>query len=239
MKSTKLKVILGLLLGSAILGWSSTTRAFEGTKKVVQQVEAGNCQGSTELTYRSQQLRSPDGNSVAYYNATIRRVGQRGDRQFGSYCNPVGRETPVIEMVVESGAGTRRISSDPADEAYVISNPISFSPDSRYIVLEHDGVFDGGEIVTFYGILDSQNGYRLSSVSPCPSSFAFYQGFVSASEILFLCDGRFRSWEVFNLQRGSTRGVSQQYVNSAGKPQSYGTVVSEFTVVKKQVFPPR
>ena len=242
MKPTRLKVILGIMLGSAILGWGSAMRA-EDAREIVQQVEAGNCQGSTELTYRSQQLRSPDGSSVAYYNATIRRVGQRGDRQTGSYCQPLmGRETPVIEMVVESGTDTRRISSDPTDGAYVISNPISFSPDSRYIVVEAEGAFDGGDGVTFYGILDSQDGYRRLSVSPCSNAFyGVYEGFVSASEILFSCStGRGNSsWEVVDLRRGSTRGVSQQYVNSAGKPQSYGTVVSELTVVKKKVFPPR
>lgn len=242
MKSIKPKVILGLLLGSAILGWGIATRA-EDAKEIAQQVEEGNCQGSTELTYRSQKLRSPDGNSVAYYNATIRRVGRRGDRQNGSYCLPArGRETPVKELVVESGTDTRRISSDPIDGAYVISNPISFSPDSRYIVVERDMAGDGGDGASAYDILDSQNGYRRLSVSPCRNAFyGVYEGFVSASEIIFLCTlGRgSSSWEVVDLRRGSTRGVSEQYVSSAGKPQSYGTVVSELTVVKKQVFPPR
>ncbi|NER32838.1 MAG: hypothetical protein F6J93_01955 [Oscillatoria sp. SIO1A7] len=241
-ESTKLKVVLGILLGGAILGWGSAMRA-EDAKEIFQQVEAGNCQGSTEVTYRSQQLRSPDGNSLAYYNATLRRVGRRGDRQGGSYCQPLmGRETPVRELVVESGTNTRRISLDPTNDAYVISNPISFSPDSRYIVIERDMAGNGGAGATIYNVLDSQNGYRRLSVSPCRNAFyGVYKGFVSASEILFSCTlGRgSSSWEVVDLRRGSTREVSQQYVNSAGKPQSYGTVVSELTVVKKQVFPRR
>jgi len=242
MKPIKATVIFWAVFSSLILGLTNAVEA-DSTIDVIQQVESENCQGSTELTYQSPILKAPDRDLFIYYQAILRRVGRRGDRQGGSYCSPpVGRETPVLEMFVENGTSVSRIPLEPFDHTYLIAKPISFSPDGRYIVVEYLMAYDGGDVQPHYKFLDSQNGYRDIGFNIC-NGFApngtSYQGFISPSEILFSCSSRsIKAFWIVNLEQRSSYQVSSLPA-SASTPQSYGTVTAELSVLKKQVFPRR
>ena len=94
----------------------------------IRTVENDNCQGSTEVVYHSQKLTSPDGNSSVYFDAILRRIGQRGDEWDNGYCYPTrNRQTPFRKLVIESSAQTKSITFKPANGWDTVMNPISFS----------------------------------------------------------------------------------------------------------------
>jgi len=207
-------------------------------KDLIRELEGGNCEGSTEVTYRSQQLTSPNSKTSVYFEVILRRIGKSGDYSDGSYCYPLySRQTPKSKMVVEEPTSLRNLELEPEDEAYVVMKPISFSPDGRYVVIREDYAWNGGDGETANRILDTNNDYQALPLYPCQEHYGGgeYEGFISPSEILFSCY-ELESWEVVDLKQNSIRRVSSKPVVPE-EAQLYGSVTSEFAIVKKQLFP--
>jgi hypothetical protein len=204
----------------------------------IREVQVGNCQGTNEVRYHSQKLRSPDGKKTVYYDGILRRIGKRGDRLDGGGCFPLGSyQTPKTDLSIESSTGTKRIGSSP-EGGFIVMEPRSFSTDGRYLVVSVDIGHEGGDGESHVLLLDSQNRYQPLSIDICNGHiYQQYKGFISASELIIECVEA-DEYQVVNLNRRAIRKVSQQFVNSANL-QSYGTVLAPLTIVKKQTFPRR
>jgi len=205
----------------------------------ILEVEKDNCQGTTEVNYRSQKLTSPDGETTVYYEGVLRRVGKKGDRSgHDGYCYPLkGRQTPITTLIVKN-ITPKRISLQSENRLYQVLEPISCSVDNKYLILRGDVAYDGGDGGTYYEIMDTQNNYNMLSLRTCYDSYGGfeYKGFISPLEILFECQSDF---EVVNLQNKSVRKVSKSFTESANITKLYGTISGEMTILKRQVFPPR
>jgi hypothetical protein len=208
----------------------------------------GNCRGSTEVNYRSQRLKSPDGKTSIYFSGTIRRVGQNNSRRggFGSIkCNPYRLETPAGELAIEDGTTLRKnlsaIGFEGQFNGLYLVNPITFSSDSRYLIARVDVSSNGLDAWNGYVILDSQKSYQSLTLHPCKNT-AFggtYKGFLSSSEILFDCsESGSISFDILNLQRQSVSRVGFLPVSNQ-RFQSYGTVLAPFEIVRVRHLPPR
>ena len=144
------------------------------------EVEKDNCQGTTEVNYRSQKLTSLDGETTVYYEGVLRRVGKKGDQSgHDGYCYPLkGRQTPITTLLVEKSA-LQRISFPATKRSYFVSNPASFSPNNRYLIVEYAVGYDGGNGEFRYAVIDTQEKYKILDISPCYDSSAFeYKGFI-------------------------------------------------------------
>ncbi len=209
----------------------------------------GECRGSTEVNYRSQRLRSPDGKTSVYFNGVIRRVGQNNSRRGGVgsiKCDPFRLETPAGQLVIETETSLRKNLSSLGFErrfsGFYIVNPVAFSPDSRYLIARVDVSSNGLDAWTGYAILDSQKNYQLLALDPCKdNSFGGgYQGFISPVEILFDCSaGGEVYFEVLNLSRQSISRVPTGSSVGNNSLRSYGSVFSTFEIVRVQQFPRR
>ncbi|MEP0856937.1 hypothetical protein [Trichocoleus sp. DQ-U1] len=216
----------------------------------------GNCRGSTQVRYQSQKLTSPNGRNSVYLNMNIRRVGQANSRANNNLlikCNPNTADKILGELVIEKDglSSTTRLGDilglSNNIHNYVIANPVSFSPDDRYLVLRLD-VFDGlNNSWVNHLVLDTLNRYKILAFSNCEGFESnSYLGFISSSEIVFACENPSEPGpiEVFNFQkrsrqRISTRKASRELVRILDKVRSYGSVSSEFAIVDEQQFPPQ
>ncbi|MCS5700067.1 hypothetical protein NZK32_13570 [Cyanobium sp. FGCU-52] len=206
------------------------------------QVEKDNCQGTTEVSYRSQKLISPDEKITLYFEGVLRRVGQKGDVGGGgeNYCYPLrGRQTLSTTLVIETPTPIR-IALISGKGSYAVINLISFSGDNRHLLLRVHYGFDGGDGDTTFGVINLQSKYQTLPLKTCRNSYGSsgrYKGFVSSSEILVVCgDG---SFEVANLEKESVQQVSGSFASNANVAKGYGTLLEQTTILKRQIFPPR
>ena len=209
----------------------------------------GECRGSTEVNYRSQRLRSPDGKTSIYFNGVIRRVGQNTSRRGGVgsiKCDPYKLETPAGELVIEGETIlTKNLSSlgfERRFSGFYIVNPVAFSPDSRYLIARVDVSSNGLDAWTGYAVLDSQKNYQLLSLDPCKDTDfgGEYKGFTSPFEIIFDCSAAGEVYfEVLNLTRQSISRITSRSWVANNSLRSYGSVFSTFEIVRVQQFPRR
>ncbi|MDY7013371.1 MAG: hypothetical protein SVX43_07145 [Cyanobacteriota bacterium] len=151
--------------------------------------------------------------------------------------------------------GTRKQQSDfhsilrPRDrisQSAAVINPISWSSDSRYLLVRID-FLEGYDGYSEHLILDARNNYRLvnfqsnSLFSPCNNAQmgSEFLGFISTDIALFECRnyGEPGYVEVLNLNQRAL-----QRVNGFGEDrrlQHYGTILSLPDIVKVQEFPAR
>lgn len=217
----------------------------------------GNCQGSTQLKYQSQILTSPDSLKSVYINMILRRVGQyrsRNTNEFLIKCNSNIAEKIAEELVIENADGSvqRKLTaalglSERLQNYYVVANPVSFSPDNRYLIVRLD-VFDGlNKSWVNHIILDTLNNYSVLAFSNCNGFESnSYLGFISSSEVVFACENTSEPGpiEVVDLtkrsrQKISTNTNSKELLKILDQVRSYGLVSAEFVIVNEQQFPPR
>lgn len=206
------------------------------------EVEKDNCEGTTEVNYRSQNLTSPDGQTTVYIEGILRRVGKKGDEKHGGYCTLTGRQTPALTLIIEQFGNKTRKALSSGNGAYRVEMPASFSLDNKYLVTRAETGWDGGYADTFYPIYDTKNNYTMLKFLACKDSYGggYYLGFISPSEILFDC-GEFSNYryEVINIPKKSIRKVSESFAKSVRKTKLYGAVSGEMTILKRQTFPRR
>lgn len=250
MQSLTFKIFFSTAIGCSFLFCSNLALAQNNKeqlvatfKEIVNDLEEGSCQSSNELIYHSQKLIAPSGTTSVHFQGTLRRIGQKGhSSQLQSCFQQSDRQTPSIQMIVETAKGKNTLNFKPYNDTYVVSQPLSFSLDGRYLVISEYSTVDR-DIFTSNRILDLQNGYQDLLLYPCRSSqFSYYEGFVSQSEILFSCrnleDNTF-DFEVLNIKQRSIRKVSDSYLNYARQISSYGIVSSPLVIIRKQTFPPQ
>lgn len=247
-KKNSFKIIFSTAIGCIFLFCShlalaqnTKERLVATFKEIVNDLEEGSCEGSNELIYHSQKLIAPSRTTSVYFKGTLRRIGQKtNSSQLQSCFQQSDRQTPSIQMIVETDKRTNTINFKPYNDTYVVSQPLSFSLDGRYLVVGEYSTLDR-DIFTSNRILDLQNGYQDLLLYPCRNSqFSYYEGFLSPSEILFSCrnleDNTF-DFEVLNLKQRSIRKVPDSYLNYARQISSYGFVSSPLVIIRKQAFP--
>ena len=248
-------IILGFISSYASKSSAQNSDFATLSREIISRLN-GNCRGSTQVSYQSQKLTSPNGINSVYLNMNIRRVGQSNSQANDNLlikCNPNTADKIIGELVIEkNGVWSQRKLADILGLSnnirnYVIANPVSFSPDDRYLVVRLD-VFDGlNNSWVNHLILDTLNDYKMLAFSNCEGFESnSYLGFISSSEIVFACENPSEpgSIEVFDLQKRSrqkisTRKASRELVKILDKIRSYGAVSSEFAIVDEQQFPPR
>jgi hypothetical protein len=208
----------------------------------------GDCRGVTEVNYRSQRLRSPDGTTSVYFSGVVRRIGQTSSRPggFGAIkCTPYRLETPSGELIIEGRNRTRKSLSsmgfDRRFSGFYLVNPVSFSADGRYLVSRVDVSSNGLDGWTSYAILDRNKNYQPLSLYPCQNDEfgGDYQGFINPSEIRFECfNGQTRYSEILNLSRQTIRRDFRQ-TSEENQWRSHGAIAARFEIVRVQQFRPR
>lgn len=233
----KLTYLIGL---GIVLCWTINVLAQNNQVEPMLEVEKDNCEGTTEVNYRSQKLISPDGKTTVYLEGILRRVGKKGDRKIEDHCIASGRQTPEMTLIIEESGNQTRKDLGKGNGAYVVEKPLTFSFDSQYLVTHGETGWDGGDADTFYHIYEIKNNYTRLKVLDCKDSYggASYQGFVSPSEILFYCSHD-NYYEVINLQSKAIRKVSESFAKAVKVTKLYGTASGEMTILKRQVFPRR
>ena len=199
------------------------------------------CEGATEVNYRSQKLQSPDNKTIVYFEVVLRRIVPKNS-PFANldYCWG-DIQTPRLEMVIEEKNHTRRIDYGEADQMHVLINPISFSPDSRFVITQNSYAYEGGDRSLNNSIIDLTIVEPKLSVNPCTKTdFSEYSGFLSDTEVAFSCSGYGdpKTWlEAINLNTLTANRVTKAPSNPAKLTRTYGDVIEELTVTKTQVFP--
>lgn len=245
-KYLKSVAIVGAIISTWSLGIIGNTLAQENTFDLVLRILTGeNCQGSTEIKYRSQSLISPDGKTSVYYDVVLRRLGQPDSRLRGArtrYCMPFKGKTASARMIIQKDSGQIIKDLPIVPEHLVLLTPVSFSTESRYLI-EESQVSNGFSSYTSYRIIDFKNNFKPLSLSPCQKSQfgGKYKGFISTNEIVFECSDDQRGetiYEILNLQQRFIRLESIQFENPNSPPTStYGSISRPFSVVKVQQFP--
>ena len=249
-KYLKSVAIVGAIISTWSLGIIGNTLAQENTFDLVLRILTGeNCQGSTEIKYRSQSLISPDGKTSVYYDVVLRRLGQPDSRLIGRArtrrCRPFKGKTASARMIIQKDSGQIIKDLPIVSEALVLLTPVSFSTESRYLI-EESQVSNGFSSYTSYSIIDSKTNFKPLSLSPCQKAEygGTYKGFLSPNEIVFECNGDPRGkrgetiYEILNLQQRFIRLESIQFENPNSPPtSSYGSISRPFSVVKVQQFP--
>lgn len=198
------------------------------------------CNRVTEVTYRSQQLASPDGNQKVYVEGLLRKTVHADSplRQSDtdSYCYPDSRETINRQLIIETADGTRRLNDRPYNGAYILYHPRSFSSDGRFLALDMQVAYTGGDPGSYVLFLDLEGDRVVQVPNVCQNLvFERYAGFVSATEAVVLCQdygGPSQQFELVNLLDGSVRRLSRSPENLEG----HGSITHDFEVTKTQIF---
>ena len=198
------------------------------------------CEGATEVSYRSQKLQSPDNQKTVYFEVVLRRIVPENSLDNPDYCRS-NIQTPRLEMVIEEQNNSRRIDYGEVDEIHTVINPISFSPDSRFVITQNDYIYQGGDSGYSNFILDLTVAKpELFSIVPCNENYSKYSGFLSDTEVIFSCSvyGDPETWlETINLDTLAANRLNQVPTNTAKLTRTYGDVIEELAVTKTQVFP--
>lgn len=137
-----------LALASAIALTSAFIGLFNSRSAIAQPTDpisalfeelGDRCNRATETSYRSQIITAPDGKTRAYAAGLLRKLVspvQALRQTDDGYCFSSKRETLNRQIVIGGERGDRQITNPPYSSGYVISQPQSFSADSRYLVVE-------------------------------------------------------------------------------------------------------
>lgn len=198
------------------------------------------CNRATEVTYRSEQLVSPDGLKSAHVEGMLRKTVdpnsqlRRGDTE--EFCYPDRRETVSRQIVIQDESGTRILDDQPYDDGYVIYRPRSFSSDSRFLAMDIQVAYTGGDPGNYVLFLDSENDSVVETPDLCENLvFQNYVGFASETEAVVFCQdygAPVKRYELVNLLNGSVRRLPDRPDDLTG----YGMVVRNFEVTKTQQF---
>ena len=225
----------------AIAGFKCSTTLAQPTDDPYKAFADLPCEGATEVNYRSQKLLSPDKQTTVYFEVVLRRIVPE-DNPFANLDYCWGNiQTPRLEMVIEQGNNTRRIDYGEADRMHAIINPISFSPDSRFVITQHNYAYEGGDPGLNNSIIDLTSTEPKLSINPCQETdFSEYSGFLSDIEVAFSCSGYGdpNEWlESVSLNTLDMNRVTTVPSNPAKLTRTYGDVIEELTVTKTQTFP--
>lgn len=208
---------------------------------------SNRCNRATEVSYQSQRLLAPDSTTSAYASGLLRKVvgGSRRarGRQSSGTCSG-SFETLNQQIMIERPSGDRPIAIAPDRSNYLVYQPRSFSADSRYLVMDMRGAFKGGDAVRRMSIVDTASGAIDERIKVCQHTVEGYErifyrsssyvGFSSPSEVVVSCNepGLEEYFETVDLLTGRVRQLNEQ----PARLVNYGTVQSEFEVVRTQLF---
>jgi WD40 repeat protein len=196
-----------------------------------------NCQESALVNYQSQKLMSPDRKKSIFFELTLQRPANATRRQ--NQCISAGRQTVIRSMIVENAGKTLKLNTASLGYVrlikthYFVINPISFSPDSRFLVSRLDLFATSTDYYRLYAIFDFENKYRYLKLAPCKDDQfgGLYHTFTSNTEIVFKCDFSPNSYlEIINLQTLSIRRAPISSLKLPSHPVSFGSISKEFAV---------
>jgi hypothetical protein len=196
-----------------------------------------NCRESALVNYQSQKLDSPDGKQSTFFDVTMQRPGNAS--RIGKHCSSRGRQTLIRAMVIEKAGkifklNTSNLGYQNLTKNYFAINPISFSPDSRFLVTRLDFLATSTDYFRIYAIFDFQNNYRYLKLTPCKDDQfgGRYHNFKSNTEVVFKCDAESQSsyLEIINLQTLSIRRATINSLKLPSHPISYGSISLQFSI---------
>ena len=225
----------------AIASFNSNTALTQETNDPYKVFANSPCEGATEVNYRSQKLQSPDKKTIIYFEVVLRRIVPE-DNPFANLDYCWGNiQTPRLEMVIEEENNTRRIDYGESDRVHIVINPVSFSPNSRFAIVQSNFAYEGGDPGLSHSIIDLTINEPQLSVNPCKETdFSEYNGFISDVEVAFSCSGygELETWiETMNLNTLAVNRLEKVPTNTAKLTRTYGDVIDELTVTKTQIFP--
>ena len=174
-------------IGEITLGETTISRLVESLGYV--------CQSSTVIDYTTQKIESPDGKFQAYGSAQLTKEvsAEQMDRQSeDGYCFASQRTTRDQTLVIEQEGQLQRVGSEDYEGAYVITNPVAISPDSRYLASQAQIEYIGNHVSQFVVFHDLVTGQRLRMPEVCDApelELVNFVGFTDAAEALVSCDG--------------------------------------------------
>lgn len=237
MKRRIFSVLTSAIAASTIIP-SAVKQNTESAWQMIQTL-GNDCARSVTMSYRSQQLASPDRSTQVYAEGTLRKVRyQQGD----TGCHFGTTETLENALVIERQGQVQKFSDQPYDGGYIMYQPRSFSPDGRYLaamIMYAEAGLGADEIPAVFNLA---KGERIQTQGLCQgminSTFDFYSyvGFSSAVEFVLLChdvhrnQGESERFEAINLESGTVRQLSDKPSNI----RDYGTVLGHFEVTQTQ-----
>ncbi|MEL6552839.1 MAG: hypothetical protein AAFQ63_05165 [Cyanobacteria bacterium J06621_11] len=206
------------------------------------------CNRATEVTYRSDQLVAPDGAASVHVEGILRKTvypdSQLRQVDTDSFCYPDSRETVSRQIVIQDEAGTRLLNDSPYNQGYVLYRPRSFSADSRFLAMDVQVAYTGGDPGNYVLFLDLENDSAVEAPDVCENLiFQNYVGFASETEVVVLCqdyggptsapdNADLERYELVNLLDGSVRTLASRPDDLSG----YGRLIRSFEVTKMQRF---
>lgn len=201
------------------------------------------CSRTTEVTYRSDQLMAPDGRQVVHFEGLLRKTVEPDSqlRQIDTenLCYSDGRETAVRSLVITNAEGTRELSDSPYEDGYVIYQPRAFSADSRFLAVDMQAAYIGGNPGSYVLFFDLESNRIVSTSDVCRGlEFQSYIGFASETEAVVLCQDHGAAsvgaerFEVVDLADGGVSAIASRPEDLMG----YGSITREFEVTNSQQF---
>jgi hypothetical protein len=198
------------------------------------------CNRTTELSYRSQRLTSPDGVVQVYIEGMLRKTVNDPNRSPNSadYCYADKAETVSNQLIIETETETYQISGSTYDAGYIIYHPQAFSADGRYLATVGEIVYDGLSTESFTAIFDLVGRKALRTPNLCLDlDSSSHVGFTTANEVVVRCDGYSSRppiearYEAVSLPLATVRRLSARPSELA----NYGTLVGELEVIQTQL----
>jgi len=199
-----------------------------------------NCDRAAELTYRSQVIASPDGNTLVRAEGLLRkRVNPESTLRAidtDTYCYPDARETVNRQIILQTASGIRKLIDTPYEEGYILYQPRAFSADSRFLALDMRVVYTDGSTGSYVLFLDTSNDTLVETPNLCDGLISqSHIGFTADTEAVVHCQdalGLAERFESIDLLTGSIRPMLAQPEAVAG----YGNIVRAFEVLRVQLF---
>lgn len=241
------RALLLVLILSSPFAISSVASA-EIQSLAVMSLLSEHCKGTREIFFQSHKLTSPSRKQTYYFDIVLRRVSAVSNSiELGngsSICDPtIGLQTPTINLV--SSDGDSIDLSLKGNGYYMVPEPISFSSDEKYLIVNANYQYGNHQNLTVL-IINLDTGKIVPSdtdLKYCsrPSGqgvvdFMEFKGFVAPEKFIVDCQelGDTPGWsELVDLSSGNSIRTSQTSSDSLLK---YGNATSSETITKIQNF---
>ena len=184
-----------------------------------------NCHGSTEVSYRSQQLKSPDSKTKVYFEAMLKRYGCKAAK------------TRRMKMAIEQDERVK-FQHFPATDNYNFSNPLSYSADGRYLIVAQNWS-SGTERWNTFLFVDTANNYNALDIQSCQGAQfgGRFRGFKSSEDAVFECLDPESYWEIVNLRSKKIQKLPKLDELAPLDYPSYGSIGKRSQILQVEDLP--
>lgn len=190
------------------------------------------------FTYKSPILIAPNKTTKVYFTATLNNYQSPKNEGECSWSSTQYKPTDKAELIIQRKDKINNIGIKVDKEELNFLQPLSFSPDSEYLIF--DKIIDAPEPDSHFVIFSLEQKQGFSIPSNCV--FSNFKGFISPSEAVFEClypineNNIAEDNNIFYIFDLKTKKLTSQNKLRKDKFKFYGTFEGDYQIINSTLY---